>query len=140
MLHATKSHHENRKTEILSYIFQSAHFFLPNNLLFSLKSPFKTSTFFFIHFQQMHLRCCSFVFIFLLVCFGHGLFAFHSKNLTWRDVQHVIIRSSRPDPDNLFPNDWITNSAGLTGMFCKGRYVRPSYFVLSFTCKLLTAL
>lgn len=35
-----------------------------------------------------------------------------NKNLTWRDVQHLIVRTSRP-LKILQPNDWSTNFAGL---------------------------
>lgn len=37
-----------------------------------------------------------------------------NKNLTWRDVQHIIIRSSRADPTILDANDRSTNAANLT--------------------------
>ena len=39
---------------------------------------------------------------------------FRSKKLTWRDVQHLIIRTSNP---NAARNDkkWITNGSGLKG-------------------------
>ena len=35
-----------------------------------------------------------------------------NKNLTWRDVQHLVIRSARPK-GNLKANDWRTNGVGL---------------------------
>ena len=35
-----------------------------------------------------------------------------NKNLTWRDVQHLVIRSARPR-GNLKANDWNTNGVGL---------------------------
>ena len=36
-----------------------------------------------------------------------------SKNLTWRDVQHIIVRSSRFAGRN--PPDMVENGAGLKG-------------------------
>ena len=43
------------------------------------------------------------------------VFVLISKNLTWRDVQHIIIRSSRADGRILQAKDWTTNAANLTG-------------------------
>ena len=42
-------------------------------------------------------------------------FAFNSPSLTWRDVQHVIVRSARPAPGGvLLANGlWVKNKAGL---------------------------
>ncbi|KAJ7328630.1 hypothetical protein OS493_023899 [Desmophyllum pertusum] len=37
-----------------------------------------------------------------------------NKNLTWRDVQHIIIRSSRANGRVIQTEDWITNGANLT--------------------------
>ena len=36
-----------------------------------------------------------------------------SKDLSWRDVQHIIIRTARPDPVYGVGHDWRTNQAGL---------------------------
>lgn len=33
-----------------------------------------------------------------------------NKNLTWRDVQHIIVRTS--NPRGLQADDWMTNGAG----------------------------
>ena len=40
----------------------------------------------------------------------------YSPALTWRDVQHVIVRSARPAPGGvpLERGGWVTNKAGLT--------------------------
>lgn len=38
---------------------------------------------------------------------------FHSPFLTWRDVQHIIVRTSRAG--HLNANDWKTNAAGYKG-------------------------
>ncbi|XP_078352676.1 proprotein convertase subtilisin/kexin type 4-like isoform X1 [Oculina patagonica] len=37
-----------------------------------------------------------------------------NKKLTWRDVQHIIIRSSRANDRIIQTEDWITNGANLT--------------------------
>ena len=113
------------------YILVFLSFFLPVLFWYKTFLPSKTSTFFFIHFSADALS------IYVVVCLFGWLVGFHSKDLTWRDVQHVIIRSARPNPNNLFPNDWITNSANLTGMLWKGRYV-PSCYVYSWTCELFS--
>jgi hypothetical protein len=39
--------------------------------------------------------------------------SFPSPFLTWRDVQHVIVRTSRAG--HLNANDWKTNAAGFKG-------------------------
>ncbi|XP_044177630.1 proprotein convertase subtilisin/kexin type 4-like isoform X4 [Acropora millepora] len=36
-----------------------------------------------------------------------------NKDLSWRDVQHIIIRTARPDPVYGVGHDWRTNQAGL---------------------------
>lgn len=38
----------------------------------------------------------------------------HSKNLTWRDMQHLVVRSSKPA--HLNTNDWTTNGVGRKGI------------------------
>lgn len=38
---------------------------------------------------------------------------FHSPFLTWRDIQHIIVRTSRAG--HLNANDWKTNAAGYKG-------------------------
>ena len=42
---------------------------------------------------------------------------FYSKDLTWRDVQHIIIRTSSSNPTVLHGGGWKTNGAGLRGNF-----------------------
>jgi len=42
-----------------------------------------------------------------------GSFNF-SPDLSWRDVQHIIVRTARPDPVKI--SNWVTNKAGLKGM------------------------
>lgn len=37
----------------------------------------------------------------------------HSKNLTWRDMQHLVVRTS--NPAHLATNDWKTNGVGRRG-------------------------
>lgn len=37
----------------------------------------------------------------------------HSKNLTWRDMQHLVVRTSKPA--HLNANDWATNGVGRKG-------------------------
>lgn len=36
-----------------------------------------------------------------------------SKNLTWRDMQHLVVRTSHPN--HLLTNDWRTNGVGRKG-------------------------
>lgn len=36
-----------------------------------------------------------------------------SKNLTWRDMQHLVVRTSHPA--HLLANDWKTNGVGRKG-------------------------
>lgn len=36
-----------------------------------------------------------------------------SMNLTWRDMQHLVVRTSRPA--HLITNDWRTNGVGRLG-------------------------
>ena len=42
-------------------------------------------------------------------------FCFISKQLTWRDVQHLIVRTSRPNREVDNREKWIINGAGLMG-------------------------
>lgn len=43
-----------------------------------------------------------------------------SKNLTWRDMQHLVVQTSKPA--HLNANDWVTNGVGRkgTGMLDQG--------------------
>lgn len=74
--------------------------------------------------DPMFLVLCHFAFAFLiclLLCLPHLFFfgtmiltlSFPSPFLTWRDVQHVIVRTSRAG--HLNANDWKTNAAGFKG-------------------------
>ena len=36
------------------------------------------------------------------------------QDLSWRDVQHIIVRTARPGPVKI--SNWNTNKAGLKGM------------------------
>lgn len=36
-----------------------------------------------------------------------------NKDLTWRDMQHIVVRTA--NPLNLVANDWITNGVGRKG-------------------------
>ena len=45
------------------------------------------------------------VLIYVFVCF--------SPNLTWRDLQHIVVKAARPA--NLRTNDWVTNGVGRKG-------------------------
>lgn len=38
----------------------------------------------------------------------------HSKNLTWRDMQHLVVQTSKPA--HLNANDWVTNGVGRKGI------------------------
>jgi hypothetical protein len=35
---------------------------------------------------------------------------YSSRKLTWRDMQHIVVRTSKPD--KLKSNDWVTNGVG----------------------------
>ena len=49
----------------------------------------------------------------LSFCVIYSPFIF-SKDLSWRDVQHIIIPTARPDPVyGVSGQDWRTNQAGL---------------------------
>lgn len=37
----------------------------------------------------------------------------HSENLTWRDMQHLVVQTSKPA--HLNANDWVTNGVGRKG-------------------------
>lgn len=43
------------------------------------------------------------------------IFIFHSPTLTWRDLQHIIVATSRPG--NLLADDWIVNGADYRGNY-----------------------
>lgn len=36
-----------------------------------------------------------------------------NRNLTWRDMQHIVVRTAKPD--HLKANDWQVNGAGRKG-------------------------
>ena len=38
-----------------------------------------------------------------------------SGDLSWRDVQHIIVRTARPGPVNINNGDWNINKAGFKG-------------------------
>ena len=38
-----------------------------------------------------------------------------SGDLSWRDVQHIIVRTARPGPVNINDGDWNINKAGFKG-------------------------
>lgn len=66
--------------------------------------------------------CFCFFNLLVTLCFPHLFFffgtmiltlSFPSPFLTWRDVQHVIVRTSRAG--HLNANDWKTNAAGFKG-------------------------
>jgi len=54
-----------------------------------------------------------------------------NKNLTWRDVQHIIIRSSRADSRILQAKDWTTNTANLTASNYVGFGLMDAYRLVS---------
>lgn len=69
--------------------------------------------FFFLIFSTSFLNnmifvlICFFFLFFLLLCYVSPL-------LTWRDVQHIIVKTSRAG--HLSAPDWKTNAAGYNGM------------------------
>ena len=38
-----------------------------------------------------------------------------SRDLTWRDVQHIIAWTARPGPVGISQNEWTVNKANLSG-------------------------
>lgn len=52
-----------------------------------------------------------------------------SKNLTWRDMQHLVVRTS--DPAHLITNDWKTNGVGRKGTDIQLRLI---YGLILFLC------
>ena len=42
-----------------------------------------------------------------------AIYTCSSKNLTWRDMQHLVVRTSHPA--HLLTNDWRTNGVGRKG-------------------------
>lgn len=40
-----------------------------------------------------------------------------SRNLTWRDMQHIVLRTSNPEP-LLANTGWVTNGVGRKGKAC----------------------
>lgn len=72
-------------------------------------------------------RVCLSLFDLLLCCclFPHsgGIIFASSKNLTWRDMQHLVVRTSHPN--HLLTNDWRTNGVGRKG-------TAPSTFLTAF--------
>ena len=36
-----------------------------------------------------------------------------SPSLTWRDMQHIVVMTSRPEP--MVDGDWVTNGVGRKG-------------------------
>ncbi|KAM7438593.1 hypothetical protein ABFA07_011908 [Porites harrisoni] len=55
-----------------------------------------------------------------------------NKTLSWRDVQHIIIRSSRADSKILQATDWITNGANLTVSNYVGFGLMDAYRLVSY--------
>ena len=49
----------------------------------------------------------------LYLIFGDFVLHHYSMNLTWRDVQHIIVRTSRWRP--LVDGNWVKNGAGMRG-------------------------
>ena len=43
------------------------------------------------------------------------VFCFFSRNLSWRDIQHIIARTARPDLVRISRSAWNINKAGLRG-------------------------
>lgn len=59
--------------------------------------------------------CLCAVCLFLCVCVSACACTYtcSSKNLTWRDMQHLVVRTSQPA--HLLTNDWRTNGVGRKG-------------------------
>ena len=45
----------------------------------------------------------------------YPLMYFYSPNLTWRDLQYVVLMTAKPA--GLHANDWITNAVGRRGKY-----------------------
>lgn len=69
------------------------------------------------------LKCVLFLLSSLL------LLCYISPLLTWRDVQHIIVKTSRAG--HLSAPDWKTNAAGYNGMRARPA---PWYFYPQFNC------
>ncbi|XP_020626671.1 furin-like [Orbicella faveolata] len=54
-----------------------------------------------------------------------------NKNLTWRDMQHIIIRSSRADKRIIKAKDWNSNGANLTASNYVGFGLMDAYGLVS---------
>lgn len=64
-----------------------------------------------------------------------NVFCLYSKNLTWRDMQHLVVRTS--NPAHLSTNDWKTNGVGRRGESPSCCFsLRPSPFLAFLVCLL----
>ena len=56
--------------------------------------------------MNLRAKLCSVQFLIVFVL---------SRDLTWRDVQHIIARTARPGPVRISQNEWTVNKANLSG-------------------------
>lgn len=52
-----------------------------------------------------------------------------NSNLTWRDMQHLVVFTSRPDP--LHDNGWVTNGIGKKGEIITTVLLRKILFIFT---------
>lgn len=67
------------------------------------------------YLQSYRVRLSLFDLLLCCCLFPHsgGIIFSSSKNLTWRDMQHLVVRTSHPN--HLLTNDWRTNGVGRKG-------------------------
>ena len=53
-----------------------------------------------------------------------------NKDLTWRDMQHIVVRTAKPA--NLKAPDWVTNGIGRNGNFHKNEHIKK--FIIPLKC------
>ena len=54
-----------------------------------------------------------------------------NKDLTWRDMQHIVVRTAKPA--NLKAPDWVTNGVGRNGIGTKLKIIiQPTLSFLSY--------
>lgn len=86
--------------------------------------------------MYVFLFFCGSVFLFMCLSLFVLAFTHSSKNLTWRDMQHLVVRTSHPA--HLLTNDWRTNGVGRKGTAAPSEF-SPALCSLqalwkSFTC------
>lgn len=83
---------------------------------------------FWFGFFSVYMTLYPYILVKCLICdFVFPLF--HSPFLTWRDIQHIIVRTSRAG--HLNANDWKTNAAGYKGeSFLSSLRSQTTYYLI----------